>query len=162
MTHENYTPSPAKGALALMILGALLFVAGGNLREKPQEKPQPEQKQASPQSEELVLIYSSDVGFNHVAGSSPCPQKAGAISIGTLAKTRSKLTELEVKGDLAPLVKVAPLAPSWEGVRVTIMATYTCEVQDRGIYNGTIEATLRELESGREKHVSIPMSGVIQ
>ena len=157
MTQENYTPSPAKGALALAILAALLFVAGGNLREKPK----PVQQETAPQSEELVLVYNSDVGFSHMLGASPCPQQAGAISIGTLARTRSKLTELEVKGDLAPLVKVAPLAPSWEGVRITIMATYTCEVRDRGIYNGTIEATLRELESGREKHVSIPMSGVI-
>ena len=159
MAQEKHTPSPIKGTLAVLVIAGAMFVASHLTTTSKQDAPTPEEGAST---DELVLIYSSDVGFNHVAGSSPCPQKAGAISIGTLAKTRSKLTELEVKGDIAPLIKAAPLAPSGEGVRITIMATYTCEVLDKGIYNGTIEATIKELESGREKHVSIPMSGVIQ
>lgn len=110
----------------------------------------------------MPLVYAAQVNFNHQKGHTSCPQKIGAISIGAQSKERSKLTALEFTGNLGPLLSFKPLAPSGEGVRITLMGTLSCEKLEAGSYSGTIEVTLTGLSSGNTGHASIPIAGTVQ
>lgn len=108
----------------------------------------------------LPLIYNAKLGFTHIMGKSPCPQEAGAISVGAIKKMRTELSNLTVLGDIAPLLTVTPRAPT--GVRVTLMAEFNCAVMEKGVYSGTIEADITDPESGKKNHISVPIIGEIK
>lgn len=145
--------------LALLALGIYGMV--GIPAPDPVAQARQEEGSAASSSQELPIIYVAKLEFSHKVGASPCPQEAGAVSMGAFSKERSKLTELEVTGKVAPFIRVAPLAPSGEGVRITLMASFTCDRLEKGLYTGTVEATLRGLESGKSGHISLPVIGTV-
>lgn len=108
----------------------------------------------------LPLIYNAKLGFTHITGTSPCPQEAGGISVGAISKVRTELSNLTVTGDIAPLLTVAPLAPT--GVRITLMAEFNCAVMEKGVYSGAIEADITDPQSGKTNHISVPVVGEIK
>lgn len=152
--YRNYGKKTAAALTVALLLGAIVYLGEGAPWRGGGEK-------LFVTSEELPLIYKADLGFVHTQGQSPCPQPAGAISVGTEARTRLKLVSLRVSGEIAPLVHVEPLAPKAEGARITIVARFGC-VADKGTYRGTLTAVLREPESGREATVNVPMQGIVQ
>ncbi len=108
----------------------------------------------------LPLIYNAKLGFTHITGKSPCPQEAGSISVGAIEKMRTELSNLSVTGDIAPLLNVAPRAPT--GVRITLVAEFNCSVMEKKAYSGAVEADITDPESGKANHISVPIIGEIK
>ncbi len=105
----------------------------------------------------LVVFGIGTLNGTLVKEKTTCPLDMGAISVGSVDKTRLELLSLEMAGDLKGLVEVRVMAK--QGYRLTVLGSLTaCDIAHKGVLQGEVRMLVKEIETGREEYLYVPAS----